>query len=355
MRTSRAFLLPFINGIEVEETLTDMQPETTTTFRSQLHYPHVEYEERIFNLIFLLVLLAGFLGAQYFKGIRIEKTVYLPKPEARKVAEIILKEPEPPKPIVKPAPPPEPPPPRKLTKTEKKKLTAPPPLSAVGSPKAIPKKPVDVKKMVARKGLLGMLSKESKDPALRAYHPSKKRDVSKELDQALKNLNNQDRKENPDEDFLGVGNLPEVAKKGTDIGYILDAAKIGEVKETQVEFYGGIEDLPEQIEEEYEQGKQGRAANEIRKVVASYLGGLRYLYNKQLRKEPSLKGKATVRFEISPSGHITETVLVSSSLGSPPLESAILSNIRKWRFPRIPEDRGSVKVTYPFVFLPPSS
>jgi TonB family protein len=227
----------------------------------------------------------------------------------------------------------------------------------VGSPKAIPKKEVDVKKMVARKGLLGMLSKESKDSSLRAYHPSKKRDVSKELDQALKNLSNTERKEEGDEDFLGVGNLPEVAKKGTDIGYILDAAKIGEVQETQVEFYGGIEDLPdeEEIEEEFEDGKQGRAANEIRKVVASYLGGLRYLYNKQLRKDPSLKGKATIRFEISPSGQITEAVLVFSSLGSPPLESAILSNIRKWRFPRIPDERGHVKVTYPFVFLPPSS
>jgi TonB family protein len=314
----------------------------------------VDYEERVFTLIFVMVLLAGFLGAQYFQGIRIRKPVHLPKPEAKKVAEIILKEPEPPKPVVKP-PPPEPPPPRKLTKKEKKKLTSPSPLSAVGSPKAIPKKKVDVKKMVARKGLLGMLSKESKDPTLRAYHPSKKRDVSKELDESLKNLSDKERKENPDEDFLGVGNLPEVAKKGTDIGYILDAAKIGEVSETQVEFYGGIEDLPEEIEEDFEDGKQGRAAHEIRKVVASYLGGLRYLYNKQLRKDPTLKGKATVRFEISPSGHITETVLVFSSLGSPPLESAILSNIRKWRFPRIPEERGHVKVTYPFVFLPPSS
>lgn len=342
------------NGNDFREALTGMQPENTTTFRSQLHYPHVAYEERVFNLIFLCVLLLGILGAQYLKGIRVERQVHIPKPEAKKVAEIILKEPEPPKPIVKPAPP-KPPPPRKLTKTEKKKLTSPPPLSAVGSPKAIPKKKVDVKKMVARKGLLGMLSKESKDSSLRAYHPSKKRDVSKELDQSLKNLSKTERKEGDDEDFLGVGNLPEVAKKGTDIGYILDAAKIGEVQETQVEFYGGIEDLPEEIEEEFETGKQGRAAHEIRKVVASYLGGLRYLYNKQLRKDPSLKGKATVRFEISPSGHITQTVLVFSSLGSPPLESAILSNIRKWRFPRIPDERGHVKVTYPFVFLPPSS
>jgi TonB family protein len=322
-------------------------------FRSQLHYPHVEYEERVFTFIFLFVLLMGIVWAQYFQSLRIQRPVYISKPIATKVAEITLKEPEPPKPIVKPTPP-EPPPPRKLTKAEKKKLTSPPPLSAVGSPKKIPKK-VDVKKMVARKGLLGMISKQSKDTSLRAYYPSKKRDVSKELDQALKNLSDTEREEDPDEDFLGVGNLPEVAKQGTDIGYILDAAKIGEVSETQVEFYGGIEDLPEEIEEEYEEGRGGRGSNQIRKVVASYLGGLRYLYNKELRKDPSLRGKATVRFEISPSGHITDTVLVFSSLGSPSLERAILGNIRKWRFPKIPEDQGHVKVTYPFVFLPPSS
>jgi len=331
-----------------------MQLENTMTFRSQLHYPHVEYEERVFSFIFLCVLLMGIVWAHYFESIRIQRFVHISKPEATKVAEIILKEPEPPKPIVTPIPP-EPPPPRKLTKVEKKKLTSPPPLSAVGSPKALPKKKVDVKKMVARKGLLGVLSKQSKDSSLRAYHPSKKRDVSKELDQALKNLSDTERKEDPDEDFLGVGNLPEVARKGTDIGYILDAAKIGEVNETQLEFYGGIEDLPEEIEEEYEDGRGGRGANEIRKVVASYLGGLRYLYNKELRKDPSLKGKATVRFEISPSGRITDTVMVFSSLGSPSLERAILGNIRKWKFPRIPEDQGHVKVTYPFVFLPPSS
>jgi len=335
-----------------------MQPDNTATFRSQLHYPHVEYEERVFALIFLSVLLVGILLAQFSQLVHIQRPFRVLKPEARKVAEVFLKEPAPPKPIVQPTPP-EPLPPRKLTKAEKKKLTAPPPLSAVGSPKAMPKQEVDVKKMVARKGLLGMISKESNDPSLRAYYPSKKRDVSKELDQALKNLSNTKGRENPDDDFLGVGNLPEVAKKGTDIGYILDAAKIGEVSETQVEFYGGTEDLPEQIEEEIEEeiqaGKSGRAAHDIRKVVASYLGGLRYLYNKELRRDPSLKGKATVRFEISPSGQITETILVFSSLGSPSLEDAILDNIRKWRFPRIPEERGHVKVTYPFVFLPPSS
>lgn len=334
-----------------------MSPKQKKSFQRQYHTFQIAYEEKVFNLIFLIVLLLGLTMAEYLQHVRVYRPVYIPKPEARKVAEVILREPEKPKPkpvVEKPVV--KPPEPRKLTKDEKKKLKAPPPISAVGSPKKIPPKKVDVKKMVARKGLLGLLSKQSGDSSLRAYHPSKKRDVSEELKKALKDLSKSEKKEDEEEDdFLGVGNLPEVAKKGTDIGYILDAAKIGEVDETQVEFYGGIEDLPEEILEEVEEGKLGRTTAEIRKIVASYLGGLRYLYNKELRNDASLRGKVTVKFEISPVGRVTQTTLVASSLGYRPLERAILDNIQKWKFPRIPEKNGSVTVTYPFVFLPPSS
>jgi len=313
------------------------------------------YEEKVFNLVFLVVLLIGLCAAEYLQHVRVRKDVYIPKPEIRKVAEVQIREPRKaePKPVVEP-PKPEPEP-RKLTQAEEKKKTAPPPSSAVGSPKNIPKKKKDVKKMVARKGLLGLLSKKEGDASPRAYHPSRKRDVSEELKTALKDLSDSKTPEEDDNDFLGVGNLPEVAKRGTDIGYVLDAAKIGEISETQVEFYGGIEELPEEIQEEWEEGTAGRTTSDIRRIVASYLGGLRYLYNKELRKDPELRGKFGVRFEIAPSGRVTGTQQVSSTLGSPQLERAILGNIRKWKFPRIPEKNGSVKVTYPFVFLPPTS
>ena len=321
-------------------------------FYPQFHTIQLSYEEKVFSLIFLIVLLICLSAAEYLQHIRVHRAVYVPKIDARRVTEIILREPAP-APIEKPV---KKLPPRKLTRIEKKKRTAPSPSSAVGSPKAIPpKKKKDIKKMVARKGLLGLLSKESTDTTLRAYQPSKKRDVSEELDQALKNLSQTKPKDKPEDDFLGIGNLPEVAKKGTDIGYILDAAKIGEVKETQVEFYGGIEELPEEIVEEFEEGTEGRSTQEIRRIVASYLGGLRYLYNKELRKKPELQGKAVIMFEISPAGNVTKTSMVSSSLQSASLNQDIMDNIRKWKFPRISPERGSVKVTYPFLFLPPSS
>jgi len=339
-------------------------PRRTTaqpSFRPGLRSLDVQYEEKVFTLIFLTVLLAGIVTAQVFQHMRFVRPLYIPRPEARKVAEVLLREPEPIKPLEEKAAPAKPePPPRPLTPEEKKKLTSPPPLSAVGSPKALPEQPKDVKKMVARKGLLGLISKESGDADLRAYHPSKKRDVSEELDKALQNLSQSKKAGDGDDDFLGVGNLPEVAKKGSDIGYILQASKIGEVRESQVQFYGGVEDLPEASlrtgpqTEETVTGK-GRSPYDIRKVVASYLGGLRYLYNKELRTNPTLRGKVTVSFEISPSGQVTRSSLVSSTLGSPSLEQAVLANILKWRFPSIPEENGTTQVTWPFVFVPPSS
>jgi len=217
--------------------------------RSRFRSFDLTYEDKVFTFFFIPILMLGIIFAEYAQHMRAYRSVHIPKPYARKITEVLIRE----------APPPLPKPvelekkvipkveqPRVLTKAERKKLTAPPPLSAVGSPKEFStSQKADVKKMVARKGLLGILSKESGDTELRAYHPSRKRDVSKEMEGALKNLSSGTRKSDADDDFLGVGNLPEVAKKGSDIGYILNASRIGEVKETQVEFYGGTEDLPE--------------------------------------------------------------------------------------------------------------
>ena len=351
--------------------------------RSRFHPHTLAYEDKVFVFFLLPTLMLGFIFSQLAQHMQFYRPVYVSKPYARKITQVIIRETPPPqlqpvelekRPILKAEQQ------RALTKGEKKRLTSPPPLSAVGSPKALydssryASQKGDIKKMVARKGLLGLLSKEAGDTDLRAYQPSKKRDASTEMATALKNLSTvAPRKGGAEDDFLGVGNLPEVAKKGSDIGYILNASKIGEVKETQVEFYGGTEDLPEKrtskdlamkssvelpggdIIENIEGGKGGRAPNEIRKIVASYLGGLRYLYTKALRKDPAIKGKITVQFEITPSGSVTRTLLVASTIGSNPLEQAILDNIHRWKFPSIPEENGAVKVTYPFVFLPPTS
>lgn len=94
--------------------------------------------------------------------------------------------------------------------------------------------------------------------------------------------------------------------------------------------------------------KEATAA--INRAVAAYTGGLRYLYNKELRKNPDLEGKLTVSIMISPSGTVAECHVVESTLHAPELEKAVLDRIRKWTFP--PVASKPVTVTYPFVFFP---
>lgn len=91
---------------------------------------------------------------------------------------------------------------------------------------------------------------------------------------------------------------------------------------------------------------------EIKRNVERYTGGLRYSYNKQLRKNPDLQGRVTVAITVNPSGAVEEAKIVESTMNSPEMEQEILAKIKHWSFPAIL--RKTTTVTYPFVFLPPT-
>ncbi len=59
-----------------------------------------------------------------------------------------------------------------------------------------------------------------------------------------------------------------------------------------------------------------------------------------------------VRYEILATGSVGDVTMVSSQLKDPHLEQEVLNQIRGWRYP--PEPSGTVVVTWPFSFLPPS-
>lgn len=88
----------------------------------------------------------------------------------------------------------------------------------------------------------------------------------------------------------------------------------------------------------------------ISRVVEQYKGGLIYLYNKELRENPTLKGTVTVEFSIDESGRVIESRIVTSSMDYAPLEKALARRIRMWKFPHLYD--GIIVVTYPFVFFP---
>jgi len=100
--------------------------------------------------------------------------------------------------------------------------------------------------------------------------------------------------------------------------------------------------------------KNGRTASrsieEIQIIFDRNKGAIYSLYNRALRKDPTLQGKLVLRLTISPSGKITRIELVSSELGDPGLERKLVQRIKLFNFGA--KSVGAVTITYPIDFLP---
>ncbi len=90
--------------------------------------------------------------------------------------------------------------------------------------------------------------------------------------------------------------------------------------------------------------------DEIARVVERYKKGILYLYNRELRSNPTLKGTVTVEFSINQDGKVIEANIVSSTMDYAVMENALAKRIRQWKFPKLYD--GVIEVTYPFVFFP---
>jgi TonB family protein len=75
-------------------------------------------------------------------------------------------------------------------------------------------------------------------------------------------------------------------------------------------------------------------------------------YERELKRNPSLKGRVVIRFTITPQGTTSDIDVEENTLGNDAVASCIRTVIRGWRFPFKPE--GEVPVSYPFVFAPAS-
>jgi TonB family protein len=86
----------------------------------------------------------------------------------------------------------------------------------------------------------------------------------------------------------------------------------------------------------------------IKNVIKKHLSSIKYCYESKLRASPTLSGKVTVQFVIGRKGKVVDARIKSSSLGSSEVESCVLKQIRKMKFPK--PKGGVVSVSYPFVF-----
>lgn len=94
----------------------------------------------------------------------------------------------------------------------------------------------------------------------------------------------------------------------------------------------------------------GRSDQNVRREMDKSKGAIFAIYNRALRKDPTLQGKFVFEMLIDPSGAITEIKLISSDLNDPALERKILSRVKLIRFPAASVIK--TRVNYSFDFLP---
>lgn len=95
----------------------------------------------------------------------------------------------------------------------------------------------------------------------------------------------------------------------------------------------------------------GRTDEEIQIVFDRYKAALYRIYNRELRKDPTLRGEVLMRMIIEPDGTVSLCEVESTDLGSPELVVRIVERIRRFNFgPK--EGVQKVTILYPIDFLP---
>jgi len=93
-----------------------------------------------------------------------------------------------------------------------------------------------------------------------------------------------------------------------------------------------------------------RSYESIQEAVDSLRGWIRFVYNRALRENPTLKGTITLEFTITPSGDVTACRVVSSTIKNPGLEDQIVKRFMQLKFPPIRD--GINTVIYPITLVP---
>lgn len=229
---------------------------------------------------------------------------------------------------------------------------APPPKASAGAPSAAPAQTVDrtavIRRAVSKKGLLNVLNKRGGEGV-----------SASGVEAALERVTGSG-------GGTGTGHgkgLGGGTGDGTDewAGYGVDTGGFGSGQGIGV---GGEAPKVAKLEKTKEVKVQSADAAKteelnnrevlelIKRTVESYLGGLRYTYNKQLRKNPDLEGRITVAITINVKGLVDDAKVVETTMHNEEMEREIIAKIKHWTFP--PVLTKTLTVTYPFVFFPPT-
>lgn len=96
-----------------------------------------------------------------------------------------------------------------------------------------------------------------------------------------------------------------------------------------------------------------RTDEEIQIVFDRYKSALYRLYNRELRNDPTLRGKMVLALTIEPDGRVSSCRVQSTDLDSPALSADVVARVLKFNF-GAKEGVPTTKILYPIDFLPAS-
>jgi hypothetical protein len=94
-----------------------------------------------------------------------------------------------------------------------------------------------------------------------------------------------------------------------------------------------------------------RTDEEIQIVFDRYKAALYRLYNKELRKDPTLRGQMVLRLTIEPDGSVSQCALQGSDMNAPELSAQVVDRVKTINF-GAKDGVSAITILYPIDFLP---
>ena len=98
----------------------------------------------------------------------------------------------------------------------------------------------------------------------------------------------------------------------------------------------------------------GRTDEEIQIVFDRYKASLYRLYNRELRRDPTLRGQLVLKLTIEPDGSVSMCALQGASMNAPQLADQIVARVRGFDF-GAKDNIAAMTIIYPIDFLPAAS
>jgi len=97
--------------------------------------------------------------------------------------------------------------------------------------------------------------------------------------------------------------------------------------------------------------RAGRTDEEIQIIFDRYKASLYRLYNRELRKDPTLRGQLVLQLTIEPDGSVSMCQLHKTDMNAPGLADQVVNRVGTFDF-GAKEDISAVTIIYPIDFLP---